>query len=310
MTSEQTNKAYGLFPSMNIYISEYKNMLFSDLGNLHSLEDIKINIGRRIPDSIVEKGFKDVNEFLREFNKDNPHYEFSEKYIDLDNTNIPYQINIKWVYSKDELELLNELSEEVKKLFRLKRTEVIIDPNDRSRCEHNETIKCYVESEDDMIHEMVHAHYREIHRKLKEQLEEARYQSKIRDIIPDKYLEEISARIISYNIQHKQMRKCPGDTQMLLTKIIDSDVGRIGTTYYSIGADIKLGEYVELGEYNNIEIVKKVLRLYRSIYDFLCICPKDFEFYQSIKDDVDPLATYNKLAKYVGIRELKWYYFL
>ncbi len=298
------------FPSMEIDISAYKNTLILDIENLDSLTDLQINVGRIIPIALVKKGFKETNEFLREFNKDNPNYRFSEDHINLDDTNIPYQIGIKWVYSNDELELLTELSDEIKKLFNLKRTDVIIDPNVQSYCEiSKDIIKCYVESEEDMIHELTHAFFRERNAILREQLEEEQYRSKIKDVVPDKYLEEITSRIVSYNIQHKYIRKCDEGIQKFLMRTYKQNTEKLGDIHYSIGYeyDTNLEKHIdiELGKYKNIEIVKKVFRLYGALYDYYCICPKDYEFYKSIKNDVDPLMLYNKLARYIGIHELK-----
>lgn len=56
--------------------------------------------------------------------------------------------------------------------------------------------------------------------------------------------------------------------------------------------------------YEDIELGRKIMRLYTSIYDFSCICPKDTGLYNNIKSDIDPIIVYNKLAIYVGSHEL------
>lgn len=60
--------------------------------------------------------------------------------------------------------------------------------------------------------------------------------------------------------------------------------------------------------YENIELGKKIMRLYTSIYDFNCVCLKDVELYNNIKNDIDPMITYNKLARYIGANELTIYF--
>lgn len=295
MISEQR---YGMFLIIDIDISAYKDSLNIDMIGIDSLEGLKINVGRRIGTDIIIKGFEELNEFLREYNADNPDYQYSENYIDLDHANIPYQIKINWVYSKDEIELFQELSKELIELYNLTKTEVIINPNDRSRCETtSKIIRCHVQSESDMIHEIVHAFFRERNLRIREQFGKE-YNQIVKAIVPDKYVEEIVARL----------KKCNENMQTLLKGIYESNAIELGDTYSSIGIDYdpNLEKYVdvELGEFNNIETVKKVFRFYQSLYNYYCICPIDYEFYKSIKNDIEPLKLYNKLAKYFGINEM------
>lgn len=280
---------------IEIDISAYKKMIKEEIYWAKGLADLKINVGRRIPRYMVKKGFKEINEFLREFNKENPKYMFDEDLIDLDHTNIPSEIEIKWIYPKEELELLYELANEGKKLFNLKKTEIIIDPNlGHGYCElDKEIIRLYAMNEDEIIHEMVHAYFEERHRILLKQLGPEQYQSKIENIVPDKHLEDVTARLIQYNLEKNILKTCPEEHQAKTKKFVESEeMLAESRKYYGIKR-----EYEKM-------LGKKIFRLYTSIYSFDCICPKDAEFYKSIKKDIDPKIVYNKLAKYVGTHEL------
>lgn len=81
-------------------------------------------------------------------------------------------------YPKEE-----ELFNEVRKLFNLKNTDFIVDPDiSESVCEtytEDGLTRCYLRSIDDAIHEGVHAFFEERSQKLWEQLGEEEYQLKI-----------------------------------------------------------------------------------------------------------------------------------
>lgn len=178
-----------------------------------------------------------------------------------------------------------ELFDEVRKLFNLKNTEFIVDKSLlTSECDtdtEDGITRCYLISIDDAIHEGVHAFFEERSQRLWEQLGEEEYISKIENIVTIEHLEEITARIIEINSQKKELKVCHEETQKIVRSMAEK------TRYYE---DIELG--------------KKIERLYMSIWHFYCICPKDIEFYNSIKKDIDPIIIYNKLAKYVGTNEL------
>jgi hypothetical protein len=134
---------------------------------------------------------------------------------------------------------------------------------------------------DDAIHEGVHAFFEERSQKLWEQLGEEEYKSNIEYIVTIEHLEEVTARLVEVNSQSLVLEICSEDVQKTVRFISEK------TRFYE-----------------NIELGKKIIRLYMSIYDFNCICPKDIEFYNSVKKDIDPIIVYNKLAKYVGTYEL------
>lgn len=265
---------------IEIYISEYLKMIKNDIYDMKSLGALKYNIGRRIPKSIIKKGFEEAQEILREINKDKPGYTFIEDIIDLEFD--VSDIGVKWVYSEEELERFSELINELKKLFNLKKTEFIIDPNIFSGCKIDEIITCYSRSEEDIIHEGVHALFEERRRRLLEQLGEEQYQYKIKNIVPDRILEEITARIIDNNFQGMILTTCSKKFQMEIRNFVIS----------------------QSTKYEDIELGKKIMRLYGSMYEFYCICPEDNELYKDLKNDIDPLIVYNKLARYVGTYEL------
>lgn len=161
---------------IEIYISEYLKMIKNDIYDMKSLGALKYNIGRRIPKSIVKKGFEDAQKILRDINKNKSGYTFIEDIIDLESD--VDDIKIKWVYSEEELERFSELINEIKKLFNLKRTEFIIDPNVSNGCKIGDIITCYSRSEEDIIHEGVHAFFEERRTRLLERLGEEQYQDK------------------------------------------------------------------------------------------------------------------------------------
>lgn len=187
-------------------------------------------------------------------------------------------------YPKEESKE-EELFDEVRKLFNLKRTEFIVDPDiHESVCDtdtEDGITRCYLIDTIDAIHEGVHAFFEERSQRLWEQLGEEGYISRIENIVTIEHLEEITARIIETNSQKKELDICPEDNQKIIMSMAEK------TRYYE---DIELG--------------KKIERLYMSIWHFYCIYPKDIEFYNSIKKDIDPIIVYNKLAKYIGANEL------
>jgi hypothetical protein len=178
-----------------------------------------------------------------------------------------------------------ELFDEVRKLFNLKRTVFIVDKKLlTSECNtdtEDGITRCYLQSIDDAIHEGVHAFFEERSQKLWEQLEEEGYISRIENIVTVKHLEEVTARLVEVNFQNILLEICTEDVQKTVRFMSER------TRFYE-----------------NIELGKKIIRLYTSIYDFNCICPKDIKFYDNIKKDIDPIIVYNKLAKYVGTKEL------
>lgn len=178
-----------------------------------------------------------------------------------------------------------ELFNEVRKLFNLENTEFIIEPNlDTSICDtdtEDGITRCYLRDIEDAIHEGVHAFFEERSQRLWEWLGEEGFKAKIENIVTIRHLEEITARIIEANFQKKELEICPEDTQRVVKFTAEK------SRYYE---DIELG--------------KKIERLYMSIWNFYCTCPKDLQFYNNIKNDIDPIIVYNKLAKYVGTNEL------
>ena len=176
-----------------------------------------------------------------------------------------------------------ELTDEVNKLFNLKNTEFIVDENlISSGCDtYGGITRCYLKDPIDAIHEGVHAFFEERYQRLWEQLGEEGYESKIENIVTNPHLEEVVARIIEKSSQNIELNICHDDTKKTVKFMSEK------TIYYK---DIELGE--------------KILRLYTSIYDFYCICPKDIQFYNNIKNDIDPMIVYNKLARYIGTHEL------
>ncbi len=178
-----------------------------------------------------------------------------------------------------------ELFDEIRKLFNLKQTEFIIDPNIYTSICDTDTkdgiTRCYLKDIADAIHEGVHAFFEERSQRLWDQFGEEGYKSKIENIVTIEHLEEITARIIEVNFHNKELDICPKDTQ----RVVKFSTER--SRYY---------EDVDLG--------KKIERLYMSIWHNCCICPEDIEFYKIVKKDIDPIIVYNKLAKYVGTNEL------
>lgn len=183
-------------------------------------------------------------------------------------------------YSKEE-----ELFDEVRKLFNLKSTDFIVDPDIyESICEtytEDGITRCYLRSIDDAIHEGVHAFFEERSQKLWEQLGEEEYKLKIENIVTDEHLEEVTARLVEVNSQNIILEICSEDTQKTVRFM-----------------------YEKTRFYDDIELGKKIMRLYTSIYDFSCICPKDIDVYNNIKNDIDPIIVYNKLARHVRSHEL------
>lgn len=178
-----------------------------------------------------------------------------------------------------------ELFDEVRKLFNLKRTEFIVDPDiHKSVCDtdtEDGITRCYLIDPIDAIHEGVHAFFEERSERLWEQLGEEEYKSKIEYIVTVEHLEEVTARLVELNSQKKELYICPEDNQKTVRFM--SEKARV---------------------YEDIELGKKIMRLYTSMYEFNCVCPKDIEFYNSIKKDIDPIIVYNKLAIHVGSHEL------
>jgi hypothetical protein len=178
-----------------------------------------------------------------------------------------------------------ELFEDVRKLLNLKNTEFIIDPDIiESTCEtytEDGVTRCYLKSINDAIHEGVHAFFEERSLRLWKKLGEEEYISNLENIVTDENLEETTARLLEVNSQNISLDICSEDVQK--------------TTRF-------MSEKTK--PYENIELGKKITRLYTSIYDFNCVCPKDIEFYNDIKNDIDPIIIYNKLARYIGTDEL------
>jgi hypothetical protein len=179
-----------------------------------------------------------------------------------------------------------ELFNEVRKLFNLKNTDFIVDPDiSESVCDtHTEDgiTRCYLRTIDDAIHEGVHAFFEERSQKLWEQLGEEEYILKIENIVTNEHLEETVARLIEVNSQNKRLEICSEEIQKIVRFVSEK------TRFYD---DIELG--------------KKIMRLYTSIYDFSCICPKDIDLYNDVKTDIHPIMIYNKLARYVRTHELE-----
>lgn len=180
---------------------------------------------------------------------------------------------------------IEELFDEIRKLFNLRHTEFIIDPDIHvSTCEtytEDGITRCFLESVDDAIHEGVHAFFEERSQRLLEQLGIEEWKSKIENIVTDERLEEVTARLVEVNSQNITLEICSEDVQKTVKFM--SEKTRL---------------------YENIELGKKIMRLYTSIYDFNCICPKDIELYDNIKNDIDPITVYNKLAVYIGTNQL------
>mgnify|MGYP003393663099 FL=1 len=107
-----------------------------------------------------------------------------------------------------------------------------------------------------------------------------KYNSRKENIEPDIYLEEITARIVETNFQNITLDTCT-----------DNVIKYVNSANRILYEDIQLG--------------KKIFKLFLSIYGYECICPKDIELYNDIKNDIDPIIVYNKLAKYVGTNEIK-----
>lgn len=184
-------------------------------------------------------------------------------------------------YSKTTEELLDD----IRKLLNLKRTEFIVDPDLKdSFCDPysgDGITRCYLKRPEDAIHEGIHAFFEERSQRLWEELGEDVYKSKIEYIVTDEHLEELSARLIEVNSQNIVLNICSEDFQK--------------TTRFIA---------VKSSHYEDIELGKKIMRLYASMYDFYCVCPLDIEFYNDVRNDIDPMIIYNKLARYVGAFEL------
>ncbi len=182
-----------------------------------------------------------------------------------------------------------ELFDEVRKLLKLKNTEFVVDKSlQDSYCDkyglgnvENDKIICHLKTLEDSIHEGVHAFFAERTRKLMEKLGDEEFWSREEETLEDDHLEEITARIIQTNIQVKELRPCKEDAQKKVKSMSE-----------------------DIGFYQDIDLGKKIMRLYFSIYEFYCICPKDIILYDDIKKNIDPIIIYNKLARYVGIHEL------
>ena len=82
---------------IELYISKskYIEWIGDLLAETEFLEDIKY-VWAYIPDSAVVDGFEDVQEFLKESNKDNPDYRHTLFMIHVDSKGAE-DINIKWV---------------------------------------------------------------------------------------------------------------------------------------------------------------------------------------------------------------------
>ncbi len=182
-------------------------------------------------------------------------------------------------------EKFKELFDEIKKLFNLKRTEFIVDKSLlTSECDtftEDGIIRCFLKHEEDAVHEAVHAFFDEKNEDMWEKLGEEGFKKNIKNIITNEHLEEVAARIIEHNILKKKLMLCDESQKDVVSFMSKSGM-----------------------PYANKELGKKIMRLYISIYDFHCICPKDIKFYNNIKNDIDPMVVYNKLAKYVGTHEL------
>lgn len=174
---------------------------------------------------------------------------------------------------------------EVAKLLNLKHTEFIIDPDiHESECEtytEDGITRCYLKSIDDAVHEGVHAFFEERSQRLWEQLGEEEYISRIENIVTDENIEETTARLVEVNSRNTTLDICSEDVQKVVRFVSEKK---------------KL--------YENMELGKKTMRLYTSIYDFNCVCPKDIGFYNDIKEGIDPVIVYNKLARYIEANEL------
>lgn len=182
-----------------------------------------------------------------------------------------------------------ELFNEVRKLLSLKRTEFIVNTDLEDSfcdpCSEPGIIRCYLKKPEDAIHEGTHAFFEERSIMLREELGEDIYKSKINNIMTDNNLEETTSRLIEVNSQNITLDICSEDIQK--TVRFKSETTKWISPHYE-----------------NIELEKKITRLYLSIYDFDCICPKDIEFYNEVKKDIDPMIIYNKLARYIGTYEL------
>lgn len=176
-----------------------------------------------------------------------------------------------------------KLFDEVKKLFDLKRTEFIFDPDrEDSLCECSDEdgiIRCYLRDILESIHEGVHAYFFERNRRLLKELGITKYNLRKENIEPNIYLEEVAARIIETNFQNITLGVCT-----------DSAIKYMNSTNKILHENTQAGE--------------KIFELWLSIDGYECICPKDIKFYDNIKKDIDPIIVYNKLAKYVGTYEL------
>lgn len=180
---------------------------------------------------------------------------------------------------------VDHLFSEVRKLFDLKNTEFIVEPGlESSYCDtHVEDgiIICYLKQPEDAIHEGVHAFFEERSQRLWEQLGEEGYKAKIENIVTDEHLEEITSRLIEINSQNFRLVICSEDVQKTVRFMSE-----------------------KTRSYEDTELGKKIMRLYASIFDFYCACPKDLQIYKSLKNYVGPMIIYNNLARYVGTHEL------
>ncbi len=181
--------------------------------------------------------------------------------------------------------LERELFSQIKELFKLKNTEFIIDSTlEDSYCDkytEGNDIICYLKTPEHAIHEGVHAFFAKRVRTLMKKLGDEEFWSREEGTLGDENLEEITARFVVANFQGKDIDICTEDIQKKVKSMSEE-------------------EWI----YKDIELGKNIRRLYFSLYEFNCICPKDIMLHRNIKNDIDPIIIYNKLARYVGVREL------
>jgi len=172
--------------------------------------------------------------------------------------------------------------DDVKRLLGLKKTKFVVDPellNSTCDTSSEEEIICYLTEPKYAIHEGVHAFFDERGRRLWDTLGEEKYKQNISNIVTDRHLEEITARVIETNYNKRELRACDKDT---------SDVVDFTSRSHSY-ADKELGE--------------KITRL-SSIYDYYCVMPQDMELYNKLKKKLDPIDVYNEAAEHVGADKL------
>ncbi len=179
---------------------------------------------------------------------------------------------------------IEELFNEVTKIFNLKDTEFILNSNTiTSRCDtsrgESEKVICILAKPEDAIHEGVHAFFEERSQDLWNRLGEKNYIKNINFIVTIQDIEEITARIIECNLTNKKLYICKPNIQ---------DIINMNFTKYHY-EDRRLGS-----EINHI----------KSIYDFYCIMPQDKEFFDKIKDITNPIEIYNIIAEYIKTDKL------